>query len=297
MKSFHSPFEFLTLSTCDKERFADGKLVSTHEKCGFFLCLEGMIKISFGNTIYTLKKGCAYAYMPSTTFRPISRTPDADGIMVLIDVDYILNITLKVVGVENLMYIKEHPYISMSDQQFSSIYDGIVRLRNNVEKTIWSQIDPSLRTLHLELQKTLVETVYYELLCLILKNHRLGNVPRSKHDEVFLKFLISLFKNYKKEREVSFYANEQCISPRYFTTIIREKSGRSAIQWISSLVINDIKQMLETSNASIKEVSEYFGFQTQSFFGKYFKQYVGISPRTYRKRIIEDDEENGKSIE
>jgi AraC-like DNA-binding protein len=286
MNNLRSQFEFVTLSSSPKERFADGRLISTHEKCGFFLCLRGEIKIGFGGSIYTLKSGDAYAYMPSTTFRPISRTDDADGIMVLIDVDYILHITLKVVGVENLMFIKEHPYVPLSNSQFQTMFDGIVRLRTLVEDTKWEEVDPSLRTLYVELQKSIVETIFYELLCVILKNHKPTQVIRSKHDEVFLKFLVSLFKNYKTEREVNFYANEQCISPRYFTTIIREKSGRSAIQWISNLVVNDIKQMLETSNASIKEISESFGFQTQSFFGKYFKQYVGMSPRAYRKHVF-----------
>ena len=156
------------------------------------------------------------------------------------------------------------------------------------EKTHWDYLDATLRTLHIELQRSIVETIYYELLCMILKNNRIGSIVRSKHDEIFLKFLSSLFKNYKTQREVSFYANEQCISPRYFTTIIREKSGRSAIQWIYTLVINDIKQMLETSNASIKEIAEQYGFQTQSFFGKYFKQYVGVSPRAYRQKVLSE---------
>lgn len=288
MYDINSPFEFVTLSTCDKERFADGKLISTHEKCGFFLCLKGEIKISFGENVYTLKRGDTFTYMPSTTFRPLMRTVDADGIMVLIDVDYILNLTLKVVGVENIMFIKETPYVRLSEAQFESIYHSIFKLRDLTEKTHWDYLDATLRTLHIELQRSIVETIYYELLCMILKNNRIGSIIRSKHDEIFLKFLSSLFKNYKTQREVSFYANEQCISPRYFTTIIREKSGRSAIQWIYTLVINDIKQMLETSNASIKEIAEQYGFQTQSFFGKYFKQYVGVSPRAYRQKVLSE---------
>ena len=35
--------------------------------------------------------------------------------------------------------------------------------------------------------------------------------------------------------------------------------------------------------AQIKEIADQLNFPTQSFFGKYFKQYVGISPKEYRK--------------
>lgn len=286
MKIFNSPFEFIRLSDSDPERFADGRLISTHEKCGFFVCTRGELKIAFGGEEYMLRKGDAYAYMPSTMFRPICRSFDVDGLMVLVDVDYILTITLKVIGIENLMYIREHPFVTLTEVQYNTMCEGILRLQERVEKTDLKRVDPVLKTLHMELQKSIVQTLYYDMLSIMLQRHKPEQIVRSKHDEIFLRFMTSLFKNYRKEREVTFYANEQCISPRYFTTIIREKSGRSAIQWISSLLINDMKQMLETSNASVKEISEYFGFQTQSFFGKYFKQYVGVSPRMYRKSIM-----------
>ena len=47
-------------------------------------------------------------------------------------------------------------------------------------------------------------------------------------------------------------------------------------------MIGEMKQMLETSDMSIKEIAMTMNFPTQSFFGKYFKQYVGISPKDYR---------------
>ena len=49
------------------------------------------------------------------------------------------------------------------------------------------------------------------------------------------------------------------------------------------MVITEAKQLLEGSDLSIKEIANQLNFPTQSFFGKYFKQYVGISPKEYRK--------------
>ena len=78
----------------------------------------------------------------------------------------------------------------------------------------------------------------------------------------------------------------QHITPRYFSTIIKEKSGNSALQWIVQMVITEAKQLLEGSDLSIKEIADQLNFPTQSFFGKYFKQYVGISPKEYRKGML-----------
>ena len=72
------------------------------------------------------------------------------------------------------------------------------------------------------------------------------------------------------------------ITPRYFSAIIKEKTGDSALQWIVRMVITEAKQLLEESDLSIKEIADQLNFPTQSFFGKYFKQYVGVSPKEYR---------------
>jgi AraC-like DNA-binding protein len=50
------------------------------------------------------------------------------------------------------------------------------------------------------------------------------------------------------------------------------------------MVISSAKQELINTDKSIKEISEEFHFPTQSFFGKYFKQYVGVSPKAFRKQ-------------
>ena len=72
----------------------------------------------------------------------------------------------------------------------------------------------------------------------------------------------------------NFYARMQHITPRYFSAIIKEKTGDSALQWIVRMVITEAKQLLEESDLSIKEIADQLNFPTQSFFGKYFKQYV-----------------------
>jgi AraC-like DNA-binding protein len=83
---------------------------------------------------------------------------------------------------------------------------------------------------------------------------------------------------------VAFYASQQCMTPSYFTSVIKSKTGKPALQWIIDIVITESKQLLQYSNLSIKEIAIHFDFPTQSFFGKYFKQYVGVSPKEYRKK-------------
>ena len=46
--------------------------------------------------------------------------------------------------------------------------------------------------------------------------------------------------------------------------------------------IEHIKYRLKHSDKSIKEIAEEFNFPNQSFFGKYVKSYLGMSPARYR---------------
>ena len=101
-------------------------------------------------------------------------------------------------------------------------------------------------------------------------------------------FIFSLSQNFRTHHSVSFYAAEQCLTPRYFSTIVREKSGRNALQWIMMFIIAEAKKLLSDPDPSIKEIAETLGFSNQSFFGRYFKQYVGLSPMAFRSSGTEE---------
>ena len=76
------------------------------------------------------------------------------------------------------------------------------------------------------------------------------------------------------------------LTPRYFATIIREKSGMSPGGWIARFVIAEAKTLLANPDNSVKEVSNRLNFPNQSFFGRYFRQNTGLTPRQYRKSLM-----------
>lgn len=87
----------------------------------------------------------------------------------------------------------------------------------------------------------------------------------SKKDDVILnRFLVSVYENCKKQRSVQYYANEQNLSPYYFSSIIREKSGKSALQWIGNITMIFSRQYLKCSDMSIKEIADCLNFPDQS---------------------------------
>ncbi len=101
--------------------------------------------------------------------------------------------------------------------------------------------------------------------------------------EVTGDFLALVKKHYAKHRDVEFYAGKMNMTAKYMSSLVKKASGKGALQWIEDYVILDAKARLSSSADSIQEISYSLNFPTQSFFGRYFKRAVGMSPAEYRR--------------
>jgi AraC-like DNA-binding protein len=104
----------------------------------------------------------------------------------------------------------------------------------------------------------------------------------SRENELYLQFMDDLQVFGSKERTVSFYADRCCVSPKYFSKMIHLASGKTPIQLIKERVIVEAKVLLNSTDMSIQEIAEALNFPNDSFFCRYFKQEVKMSPMKYR---------------
>ena len=288
MKSNPFPFQHVLLSDVTDLLSQGDNLISLMDVVGFFLCEEGTVDVSLNDQVYHVQKGDLYFYTPSTYVSILHRSDDLRGQMFKCQVDFVLLMLERLVSGRNILHLMDHPCVSLKPEQqhrIEELANSLVEhMRLYGEATV-SESEESfsaqvLYRLVMSLGGVLVDELIYVYSC----NQSLTPVAKDSKDRIFQSFLISLFKNHKREREVMYYAAEQNLSARYFSSVIKERSGHSALQWIINIVISDVKQLLENSDMSIKELSMMFNFPTQSFFGKYFKQYVGMSPKEYRQR-------------
>ena len=97
------------------------------------------------------------------------------------------------------------------------------------------------------------------------------------------RFVLAVGQHYRTHREVRFYSDALCISPKYLSTIVKSVSGRTPGEWIESYVTMEAKMLLSTTDLSIQEISSQLNFPNQSFFGKYFRHQTGLAPSAFRK--------------
>lgn len=276
------PFRRILLTSDTFQILKEGQIISTFNKCGIFYCQRGSVEVSLEGYHYHIKPGDVYIYMASTLVHLLHKSEDAEGIMVEVDFYYILPIVNKVINVESQLFMRKNPCVSLSGEQCAHFEYLLNNLWDRINAEDSQKENVQYQHLKLELIKSMGQTICYEILNMYFTNQPLQPLQQGKKDVVFQNFMLSLFRFYRKERDVSFYARMQHITPRYFSAIIKEKTGDSALQWIVRMVITEAKQLLEESDLSIKEIADQLNFPTQSFFGKYFKQYVGVSPKEYR---------------
>lgn len=108
------------------------------------------------------------------------------------------------------------------------------------------------------------------------------NRIKSRKEEICREFIQLVIENYTTERRAQFYAAKLGISLQHLSTTIKQVTGKNVLDLIAHVVIIDIKAKLKSTDMTIQEIAYSLNFPSASFFGKYFKRHLGMSPLEYR---------------
>lgn len=125
------------------------------------------------------------------------------------------------------------------------------------------------------------------ILATLLQDYRRENgkedSPLSPQQELFIRFHQAVVEHFRQSREVRFYADLFCLTPKHFATIIKQQTGITASQWISSYVMIQAKTLLRHQpQLSVQQIALHLGFPDQASFSRFFKTNTGQSPTEYR---------------
>jgi AraC-like DNA-binding protein len=88
---------------------------------------------------------------------------------------------------------------------------------------------------------------------------------------------------YREHREVTYYASELCITPKYLSEICKKVSGHSANFWINRYTSLDISRQLRDKSLTFVQISDMFHFSSPGYFSRYVQNNLGMSPSDYRE--------------
>lgn len=110
------------------------------------------------------------------------------------------------------------------------------------------------------------------------------NTHDLKHKDNILKIFLHLAsRNFKKERQIQFYADHLNVSSTYLSRTIKELTGNTVFSYLSNFLYNEICIQLKTTDKTINEIADELNFSDQSALTNFFRTKAGMSPLSYRK--------------
>lgn len=100
------------------------------------------------------------------------------------------------------------------------------------------------------------------------------------------KFFQLVEENYNRNLSVTQYADMMAITPNHLTQTVTQLTGKTSSQIIKSKQILEIQRLLVHTNLSVSEIATRLNFPDQSYFAKFFKREVGVSPLQYRAKSL-----------
>ena len=200
----------------------------------------------------------------------------------------------------DVLVIPQHNYISVAS--VSEDYDGQMlsfgRLPIDFEKCarLRLQADDFLRIQHyVDLLWEIVHRPYdrqtvehletallYDLKLLHAHQSGANTTKLSRGQRILQQFLDALGRKDPLPRNIKAYADYLCITPNHLSAVIRKQSGRSVMDWLNAHCVLRAQVLLRHTNLSIYEIADRLGFQSATFFTRFFHRETGLTPKEYR---------------
>lgn len=247
-------------------------------KFGFFMllmCTSGRMKVRINLNEYDVAAPCMICIMPGQIVSVEEMSGDFDAMVSVMSRNFIENLLVYVNGnVPMGMKWRDDRVVSLGEsdmrvhENFFGIMRHIVRVKENPYR--------------LKVVEHVMMAFFYNSPDMVNKVTDSGQ-PRSSADVLSKDFMDLVRTNFRSERQLRFYADRLCITPRYLSRVVKECSGYSAAEWIERYVILEARALLKSTDMTVQQISDSLNFPTQTFFGKYFKRRVGMSPKEYRR--------------
>jgi AraC family transcriptional activator of pobA len=238
------------------------------------ICIKGSIDGTLNLKKFNAKAPCLFVVLADQILQCDYFSEDFSGLTIIMSKSFLENSFGDIqVSMPLFRAVHDNPWIQLNQEELKSMVEYFLLL----QRTVRRKENPNLQ----ETLKHLILAFFYGT------GHRFYKVQdefqKSKQDILVEKFLAIVKENYREQRLIEFYSEKLFLTPKHLSGVIKERSGKSAGEWIGDHVMLDAMVLLKSTDKTIQQISDELNFPSQSFFGKYFKRRAGISPKEYRK--------------
>ncbi len=179
-------------------------------------------------------------------------------------------------------FLREHPVLHLNERQLR-----IYKLSEELQR-LYMADEQSLYKDHVV--RILLQLGVYEMLgwldTIVQTDRQMATPSRlSRKDQLTDDFMRLVVEQKGMQREVRWYADKLCVTPKYLAACVREKMSRSPHEYINEVLITEIRSLLQQTDLTAQQIANRLAFPSQSFFGKYVKAHTGMSPVALRREL------------
>ena len=90
-------------------------------------------------------------------------------------------------------------------------------------------------------------------------------------------------QHYSEEITLEDIAKAVNLTPNYLCDLYKKKTQKTLVQYMNYYRVERAKEILEETDLKVNEIAPLIGYADEKYFSRVFKQYVGVSPGSYRK--------------
>lgn len=235
---------------------------------GSFSCIADLCN-------YSLQAPALVMLLPGQIIESLQVDSDFAGFGLMMSEDFTNSMELPV-SLQERLFIKSTQFYAVSPE----IVEALVSCYKHVSSVMRQPNHPYKE----EIIKHLFSAYYYGL-GYYLHGFQTTATAMSLQQKTCDRFVSLVSTHFKEHRDISFYADRLCVSNKYLSSLLKQETGITALEWIEKYVVMCAKNCLSSTAMTVQQISDELNFSTQSVFGKYFKRVEGVSPMTYRMSL------------
>lgn len=240
-------------------------------------CQHGNVKFIFNGQLYYCKKEEFIFWLAGLEVSEISFSKNFKATLLFVEKELLTQNFPKVnASIDSFIHSKENPILHPDKKDKEKILKNFDLLYKKAQETDHRFYKDLLK---LQMQVFLLEMWH-------IFEHELDRRKRSlQSGALYERFLQLVQEHCMKNREVRFYSNQLHISSKHLNHVCKANTGITASKWIQKFTKERIVLLLQDKSTNISELADKMEFSSHSFFTRYVKRLLGVTPREYRKKV------------
>ena len=250
-----------------------------------FFCTEGRAQFEYDGNVVRIQKNDMFLYMAHSTACNFLTSSDFNCRQIWFSRSELWNIEIyNLISVSDMTLLKLYPVVHLTDDE--------IKLCDTYFQLLCNRIKMSTSVLTPYIIRSLLGTMLLELLSIMrLNSERMVEEGRQEeiNPSLHKKRIIDNFMRLVEQsdgriRRVDDFATQLNVTPKYLSTILKEVMNRRPSTYIQLYTLKAIEHRLRFTDMTMQEIANDLNFPNPSFFGKYCKEHLGMTPLEYRMK-------------